>query len=658
MRWINPFRSLWLSSFLLFFIAACGGGTTEPAPPVAPAQILVDASAAADDVFVLRASQRQALPAPQQIDLQVGDGVDVQGQGEARLVFLPDLLGVTVMRDGQLTVSQIDVNQQAAEITLLQNLGTFVNDFNPNAEIEKRLRVESDFAIITATGTRFMVVKEANTPLEWIFGLEAGEADLMVQAKNDPNPDQPTLKSTSSGMARWIAPVGVPSAGIPYQVDAVNKWLAAVDAGQDVPEVGEILWPFAEAQINTGTMPPAPVMDTVFDWGGVQTTLAGQSALGVPRYERIDCNGDGILDIYVGRGEVRLDFRTLPNRVRGVDLTVMALDLAAGGSLSVENPGLETVNRQPFAIAPGTGSLLSLWSEEAVHYAVLAMTDGCLLGLTLQPPLADGSPPPPRPAIDAWPLTADPPPPSPTATPVSDLPLPPVEDGSQLVAVALKSALIMDGKPTDWLQLQDVTGRQATAFTANVWDQACANRYPSRYAQAVDLSAQVAFAYTADALYVAFWVADDGFVGFGGPGYNYFQSDSPQLMLDLDWAGDRSTSTLNGDDKQIDFLTGAEQIGDSPRAALWDLGPGTPQGRSVELAMAASPTEEGYFLEATIPWSLLNYSPQPGSVLGLAASVSDNDSVGTNVQECMISTAPNRKWDNPTTWGTLLLESN
>ena len=63
----------------------------------------------------------------------------------------------------------------------------------------------------------------------------------------------------------------------------------------------------------------------------------------------------------------------------------------------------------------------------------------------------------------------------------------------------------------------------------------------------------------------------------------------------------------------------------------------------------------GYFLEAALPWTSLGLPPLPGARLGLAASVSDNDTPGTDVQECMISTAPQRDWQDPTTWGTLLL---
>ena len=71
--------------------------------------------------------------------------------------------------------------------------------------------------------------------------------------------------------------------------------------------------------------------------------------------------------------------------------------------------------------------------------------------------------------------------------------------------------------------------------------------------------------------------------------------------------------------------------------------------------MAVTLTETGYLLEAALPWRSFNLSPRPGDRLGLAANLNDNDTPGSNTQECILSTAPQRQWDNPTTWGTLFL---
>jgi hypothetical protein len=61
-------------------------------------------------------------------------------------------------------------------------------------------------------------------------------------------------------------------------------------------------------------------------------------------------------------------------------------------------------------------------------------------------------------------------------------------------------------------------------------------------------------------------------------------------------------------------------------------------------------------VETAIPWRVLGLEPETELAIGVAASVSDNDTANTEAQECMVSTAPNRDWQNPTTWGMLVLE--
>jgi hypothetical protein len=126
--------------------------------------------------------------------------------------------------------------------------------------------------------------------------------------------------------------------------------------------------------------------------------------------------------------------------------------------------------------------------------------------------------------------------------------------------------------------------------------------------------------------------------------------------LDVDLAGDFDENKVNEDDRQVDLLPGTDGPGDAPRVALWRLGPDRPTSQEFTEAMvAAAPTDSGYFLEAALPWKYMDFAPRPGARLGIAASVSDNDTPETNVQECMISTAPKRDWRDPTTWGTLIL---
>jgi hypothetical protein len=71
--------------------------------------------------------------------------------------------------------------------------------------------------------------------------------------------------------------------------------------------------------------------------------------------------------------------------------------------------------------------------------------------------------------------------------------------------------------------------------------------------------------------------------------------------------------------------------------------------------MAVTATTAGYLVEAALPWESFGVSLRPGDRLGLAANINDNDTPDRNVQECIVSTAPQRVWDSPPTWGTLYL---
>ena len=394
------------------------------------------------------------------------------------------------------------------------------------------------------------------------------------------------------------------------------------------------------------------------DMGGVSVAAEGESAFGRSKYTPMDCNGDGIDDLFVQNGIIRLDFRTLLNRVRGLDVTLMAGEKAASGSVTVFDPAVQPIARQSFDIPPGQGEIVSLRSEEPYHYAEIAIADGCFLGFSLTPPDAGNGRSKPVAAVDTWPPSL--PTPELTATPTTvytrPTPVPTAIPRIGAEMVAPSATVKIDGNTEDWQIVARQTQISWTTFDTIVYDQNCAQRYPYSSRSALDVGGRALFAYDDANLYVAFVVEDDGFVGYTGDDLNFFQSDSPQLSLDLDWDGDAHTTTSNADDKQIDFRVGIEQPGDNPAIAFWDLGPGRAQSRLLDAPVAAVATESGYFLEAAIPWNVLGVKPVAGLRLGAAASVSDNDTPGTNVQECMISAAPKREWANPTTWGTLILQ--
>ncbi|RLT36956.1 MAG: hypothetical protein DWI57_14180 [Chloroflexi bacterium] len=642
-----------LPFLLMLLLAACGGGGNDT-PPLAFVQANADRTA----VTVLVAGSSQPLQPPDSARLQAGDGVQVDEGGRALLRF-SDFLTVEVLRAGDLQVQQLALSEQSALAVFGQNGGAFVNELTPGAGgVDRRVTVESDFAVITATGTRFMVVQEANSPLEWVFGLDAGADDLTVQAKNDPSRSRPIVKPVESGMARWIAPVGVPSAGVSYDTAAVESWLAAVERGESVPEVGEVLWPHADARMSTDVMTATLKPGMALDMGGVSVAVEEQSAFGRGRYTPTDCNGDGFNDLLVQNGIIRLDFRNLLSRVRGLDVTLLAGEqAAASGSVTVFDPAVQPITRQSFEILPGQGQIVSMRSEQPYHYAEIAIADGCFLGISLTPPGAENERSRPVSAVDAWP--PKPPTPVPTATATARPPAPtptPTTVSTSRPPAPGTAGIKIDGETDDWVAVNRLTGGQPLAFDTIVFDQQCSRRALYATRSQADLAAAFLFTYDDVYLYVAFAVQDDSFVGYTGQDLNFFQSDAPQLSLDLDLDGDANITRVNEDDKQIDFRVGIEEPGDNPAIAFWDLGPGRAISRLLDAPVAAAPTETGYFLEAAIPWDVLGVKPVVGLRLGAAISVSDNDTPGTNVQECMISSAPKREWANPTTWGVLTLE--
>lgn len=412
-----PTRKLWrlLIALPILALALVACGDPEPTP--------VGIEANRDGVSLIQEGQRQPLLAPAQAVVQVGTGIDVDLDGRAILRF-GDLLAVEVLRGSELIVQTLPQAEQGAVAVFRQNGGTTVNDFDADATVAERVTIFSDFAEITATGTRWLIIKEEGTPLEWVIAMEATNNDLMMRSLAGAGQMMPV----GAGFARWVAPMGEPSELIDYNDAAVQEWLRAVQAGQGaaMPEIGEVLWEHANILTTTDPLPGIPdQIGQVFELEGVQLWLNPASPYGdgFPTYAFRDCNGDGLSDIYIQNGALEMDFRRLPNRVRTLDVTLWnGSEAGEVSSLTVYNPGNQPLN-QPlrWQAAPGTTEVLSRFSDsQPYHRATLAMRDGCFLGFSLTPPTEDESDYEPRRAIDA-PLSNAP---TPTTTPTLDLSAP------------------------------------------------------------------------------------------------------------------------------------------------------------------------------------------------------------------------------------------
>jgi hypothetical protein len=181
-------------------------------------------------------------------------------------------------------------------------------------------------------------------------------------------------------------------------------------------------------------------------------------------------------------------------------------------------------------------------------------------------------------------------------------------------------------------------------FTGDTWDGSD------------DLAASWQVSWDDANLYLVINVADD-IHAQNQTGNQTFRGDSVELQIDADRAGDYGPS-LSPDDYQI-ALSPGDFAGILPSAFRFQ---GTASGEMRDAAaphaitVVAVPNGSGYVLEAAIPWRDLGLTPAAGVVIGLAVNVNDNDRPGTAAQEMMKSSAPNRRFSDPTTWGTLTLQ--
>ncbi|MCB0210964.1 MAG: hypothetical protein KDJ52_16610, partial [Anaerolineae bacterium] len=343
-----------------------------------------------------------------------------------------------------------------------------------------------------------------------------------------------------------------------------------------------------------------------------------------------------------------MDFNTVQARVQALDVGVFNRMAAGNGSLQVFDAVGDEIGRILLDVGPGEIQTLSLRDQKYFHQARLILGDACFLGLSLTPPgetrdLVD--------EVQARPITEN----LQSDAVVNVLQSAATrssENGNfQAPFVGANSSIgtiTIDGDPDDWDALAE-NSLGWTTFSAITYDEGCATRFPNA-GSLTDLSARMQLAFNEEFLYVAFITNDDGLVTYSGSDDRLFLGDSPQLLLDLDLNSDFDDAKLSADDVQIDFLPDTT----APRAAFWQLSSLTSRP-FVNASVAVTLTDTGYFLEAALPWQGMGFTPRQGDRIGIVVSVSDNDTPGSNAQQCIVSTSPARDWQNPGTWGTALL---
>ncbi len=212
---------------------------------------------------------------------------------------------------------------------------------------------------------------------------------------------------------------------------------------------------------------------------------------------------------------------------------------------------------------------------------------------------------------------------------------------ADVVAARLAVVPVIDGDLAEWAGITPYLSTHPV-YTAPGWDGT------------EDVTAAWHIGWDENNLYLGVAVVDDVHVQTQS-GNQIFKGDNIDLQLDVERTGDWG-SGLNVDDYQINLSPG--NFANLPPSAFRFAA--TPAGGSIDapghgIQIAAQQQPDGYTIEAAIPWRDVNVTPSVGLILGAALNVSDNDTPGTAVQEYFLSTAPTRKWSDPTTWGTLTL---
>jgi hypothetical protein len=134
-----------------------------------------------------------------------------------------------------------------------------------------------------------------------------------------------------------------------------------------------------------------------------------------------------------------------------------------------------------------------------------------------------------------------------------------------------------------------------------------------------DLSGRAMLGWDDDYLYVAVRVIDDVYAQDASD-ENLYKGDSLEILLDADVSGDYYYDVLSADDYQIGLSPGSPDPGEDTEAYLWY--PRSEEGHQQKVAIDAHGREDGYIIEADIPWINFGVDPYKGQHFGFCLSIS------------------------------------
>ncbi len=211
-------------------------------------------------------------------------------------------------------------------------------------------------------------------------------------------------------------------------------------------------------------------------------------------------------------------------------------------------------------------------------------------------------------------------------------------DAAQITSEYIDDAPVIDGDLDEWSGTEYLLDKVVSG-----------NEF---YANQYDLSGNFKIAWDMEYLYLGVRVWDTQFVQTSS-GAQLWMGDSLEVLLDADWFGDLNEDELSADDFQLGFSPGNLREVAVPEAYLW--APTDDAAPLEDTEVAGSLTEDGYTMEVAISWEELGITPEDGLTLGFLLSISDNDSIGQNAQQTVVSFRSERALHNPSTWAPLFL---
>ena len=227
---------------LVLTLIACpgGGGMVTPTPTSGASLASVRA-----DVLLREGATGTLVPAGDTRSLAVGQAIDVDENGRARLRFLNYLI-VEVFRDTDLQLESMAAADAPPAYKFKLEAGTLYAEVDPATEV---VSIESDLAVITALGTKFWVYV-ARGKITWVVCKE-GKIQITARGRT---------VTVAADQQSWVRPGQPPHDPVEAFRDEVGGLVPLVDelTGGEVRDE-QVLQEEGIVRVNTPTPTPRQV---------------------------------------------------------------------------------------------------------------------------------------------------------------------------------------------------------------------------------------------------------------------------------------------------------------------------------------------------------------------------------------------------------------